>query len=88
MIPDKQVKAKELDEVPAGYRGLGPCLNETHRAYLFQYYGHEVWIPKKVLVKAEGGFWAPAWSIESSKIFKSGSMVDYDKQRRNLERRG
>lgn len=88
MIPDKQVKAKELDEVPAGYRGLGPCLNETHRAYLFQYYGQEVWIPKKVLVKAEGGFWAPAWSIESSKKFKSGSMVDYDKQRRNLERRG
>jgi hypothetical protein len=88
MIPDKQVKAKELDEVPAGYRGLGPCLNETHRAYLFQYYGHEVWIPKKVLVKAEGGFWAPAWSIESSKKFKSGSTVDYDKQRRNLERRG
>jgi hypothetical protein len=87
MIPDKQVKAKELDEVPAGYRGLGPCLNETHRAYLFQYYGHEVWIPKKVLVKAEGGFWAPAWSIESSKNFKSGFMVDYDKQRRNFERR-
>ncbi|QNP78388.1 hypothetical protein [Agrobacterium tumefaciens] len=87
MIPDKQVKAKELDEVPAGYRGLGPCLNETHRAYLFQYYGHEVWIPKKVLVKAEGGFWAPAWSIESSKKFKSGFMVDYDKQRRNFERR-
>lgn len=87
MIPDKQIKAKELDEVPAGYRGLGPCLNETHRAYLFQYYGHEVWIPKKVLVKAEGGFWAPAWSIESSKKFKSGFMVDYDKQRRNFERR-
>lgn len=87
MIPDKQVKAKELDEVPAGYRGLGPCLNETHRAYLFQYYGHEVWIPKKVLVKAEGGFWAPAWSIESSKNFKSGFMVDYAKQRRNFERR-
>ncbi|MEH0291802.1 hypothetical protein V6R98_02235 [Agrobacterium sp. CCNWLW71] len=87
MIPDKQVKAKELDEVPRGYRGLGPCLNETHRAYLFQYYGHEVWIPKKVLVKAEGGFWAPAWSIESSKNFKSGFMVDYDKQRRNFERR-
>ncbi|KDR87692.1 hypothetical protein L905_19020 [Agrobacterium sp. TS43] len=87
MIPDKQVKAKELDEVPRGYRGLGPCLNETHRAYLFQYYGHEVWIPKKVLVKAEGGFWAPAWAIDSSKNFKSGSMVDHDKQRRNFERR-
>lgn len=87
MLPDEIVKARELNEVPAGYRGLGQCLHETHRAYLFQYYGHEVWIPKKVLVKAEGGFWAPAWTIESSKKHQSGTMVDYDKQRRNSRRR-
>lgn len=88
MIPNDQVVAKELSEVPAGYRGLGRCLNSTHRAYLFEYYGHEVWIPKKVLVKAEGGFWAPARLIESSKNYQSGFLVDYDAQRRDQKRRG
>ncbi|CAM3841115.1 hypothetical protein AGRA671_26030 [Agrobacterium radiobacter] len=87
MIPDHQVVARELDEVPAGYRGLGRCLNSTHRAYLFEYYGHEVWIPKRSLVKAEGGFWGPAWAIESSKKHQSGFMVDYDKQRRDQTKR-
>lgn len=59
--------AKVLDEVPPGHRGLGRCLHETDRAYLFEYYGDEVWIPKKVLVRAEGGMWAPQWAIKSSK---------------------
>lgn len=77
MIPNNLITAKELDEIPSGYRGLGQCLHETHRAYLFQYYGHEVWIPKKVLVKAEGGFWAPPWTIESSKKHQAGHSVDW-----------
>lgn len=80
MIPDHQVIAKELDEVPPGYRGLSQCLHETHRAYLFEYYGHEVWIPKKCLIKVDGSFWAPAWSIESSKKHQSGHTVDWTKK--------
>ncbi len=78
MIPDNQVTARELDHPPAGYRGLGQCLHETHRAYLFAYYGDEVWIPKKVLVRAEGGFWAPRWAVESSKKHKSGHTIDWE----------
>jgi hypothetical protein len=78
-ITETRIAARELDHPPAGYRGLGRCLNETQRAWLFEYYGHEVWIPKKSLVKAEGGFWGPAWAIESSKNHQSGGYVDYTK---------
>lgn len=80
MILDNLITARELDHPPAGYRGLGRCLHETHRAYLFEYYGDEVWVPKRVLVKAEGGFWAPAWTIESSKKHKSGHTIDWEKK--------
>lgn len=80
MIPDNLIFAKELDHPPAGHRGLGRCLHETRRAWLFEYYGHEVWIPKRVLVKAEGGFWAPGWAIERSKNYRSGGYVDWTKQ--------
>jgi hypothetical protein len=79
MIPDSQVIARELDHPPPGYRGLGQCLHESIRAYLFEYFGHEIWIPKKVLVKAEGSCWAPGWAIESGKNYKAGNEVNYDK---------
>lgn len=70
MIPDPK-PARKLDEVPAGHRGLGRCLHETQKAYLFEYYGDEIWIPKKVLVEAEGGMWAPAWAVKKSKQYRS-----------------
>ena len=69
-MKDEPKAARELDEVPPGHRGLGKCLNETRKAYLFEYYGHEVWIPKRVLVKAEGWFWAPMWAIGSSMKYR------------------
>lgn len=75
MIPESRITARELAHPPAGYRGLGRCLNETQRAYLFEYYGHEVWIPKRSLVKAEGGFWGPGWAIDSSKEHKGYGHV-------------
>ncbi len=69
MISDPQVR--ERAEVPRGYRGLGRCIRESHsgKAFLFEYYGEELWIPKKTLVKAEGGYWTPMWAIESAQRF-------------------
>lgn len=63
--------ARKLTYVPAGYRRLGHCLDESGsgKAYKFDYHGYKLWIPKKVLVRAEGGYWVPAWAIESAKKF-------------------
>lgn len=66
MIPNPK-PARKLDQVPPGHRGLGRCLHETQRAYLFEYYGREIWIPKKVLVEAEGSMWAPQWTVNPSR---------------------
>lgn len=63
------LSVSELREVPPGYRGLSRCMNETRRSYLFEYYGHELFIPKRVVVKSGGSYWAPAWAIESAKKF-------------------
>lgn len=62
---------RDVTEVPAGYRGLGRCISETQRAYLFEYYGQELFIPKKVVVRCEGGCWAPKWAVESSQKYNS-----------------
>lgn len=65
------VAAKHMDCAPIGCRGLGRCLRESAsgKAYLFEYYGEQLWIPKKVLIFAEGGYWAPRWAVESAKEF-------------------
>ena len=79
----KDPVARELDRVPQGYCGLGRCLNGTRKAYLFEYYGEELWIPKSKLVKAEGGYWAPPWTIKSAKKLNAEywrqRTVNYDK---------
>ena len=64
-------KARELTYAPRGYRGLGRCLRESYsgKAYLFEYYGYTLWIPKKLLVKAEGGYFAPDWAVINAKNF-------------------
>lgn len=63
------VAAKHMDRAPMGCCGLGRCLRESGKAYLFEYYGEQLWIPKRVLIHAEGGYWAPRWAIESAKEF-------------------
>lgn len=65
------LQVRHCNRVPGGYRGLGAFIRESFsgKAYLFDYYGHELWIPKKVLVEAEGGYWAPKWAVESAKKF-------------------
>lgn len=60
---------REVREVPSGYRGLSRCMHETQRSYLFEYYGDELFIPKRVVVKSGGSYWAPKWAIESAKKF-------------------
>jgi len=64
-------KARELDEVPPGHRGLGRCIHETRKSYLFEYFGHELFIPKSVLVRSQGSHWAPAWAIENAKKYNA-----------------
>lgn len=63
------LRVRSMPEVPPGYRGLSRCLDETLRAYLFEYYGHELFIPKRVVVEVDGSYWAPNWAIESAKKF-------------------
>jgi hypothetical protein len=63
------IVARELSEPPIAHRGLGRCLRETGKSYLFEYYGHELFIPKRVIVKAQGSYWAPAWAVENAKKF-------------------
>ncbi|MGA1831634.1 hypothetical protein [Rhizobium wenxiniae] len=65
------LSVRELREVPAGYRGLSRCMHETRRSYLFEYYGDELFIPKRSVVKVDGSYWAPAWAIESAKKFNA-----------------
>ena len=64
----KLAEVPTVDSRPAGYRTLGYYRDvETDRAALFEYHGHQVWIPKTALRFAEGHYHAPAWAIDSSK---------------------
>lgn len=69
MIPFDQINVSVLDFVPAGYRQLQTCLNETEKAYLFKYYMHEVWIPKSRVVKVRDDCWTSYDAIEKAKQF-------------------
>lgn len=66
------MKLSAKDEVPKGYRGLGNMVRETEKAALFDYYGWQVWIPKKAVVQCKGSYFAPAWAIDSSKARQIG----------------
>lgn len=66
---------KRVNERPTGYRELGAVIRRTDKAILFDYYGHEVWIPKSALHKIVGGpYCSPSWAIESSKQFKPENL--------------
>lgn len=75
MIPNDQVKVKEVAGVPPGYRQLQDCLNETHKAYLFRYYAHELWIAKREILKCRGEFWTSYDAIERAKRFNEAESV-------------
>lgn len=58
-----------VDCVPSGYRQLGRQIRETEKAILFDYYGHELFIPKKQVVQYKDEFWCPYPAIDRAKAF-------------------
>jgi hypothetical protein len=66
---------RTADTPPPGHRTLGKLEAQTDRAMRFTYYGHQVWIPKRAIVKTPQGYCAPAWAIDSSKEYQSQRRV-------------
>jgi hypothetical protein len=66
-IPESFPRA---DNALRGYRQMGNLIRTTDKAALFDYYGHNVWIPiKLVRVMGDNEVWAPAWAVDSSKEY-------------------
>lgn len=50
----------------AGHRKLGELIRETDKAALFDYYGRQLWIPKKTLSRTVEGWTAPGRVIDNA----------------------
>lgn len=61
---------KTSETRPPGNRILGKKIRETQMAILFEYYSHEVWIPKSTITMVDGEYTAPLWTVETSKKYE------------------
>jgi hypothetical protein len=67
----------KVDSVPSGYRMLGYFQNvQTEKGALFDYYGWQLWIPKRAIVWCYGRFHAPRWAIDGAKEFMARHPIE------------
>ena len=56
-----------VSEVPSGYRGVQKCERYTPKCVRVSYYGWDLLVPRKSVVKCGGQYWVQAWAIDAAK---------------------